>query len=49
MELQLATALFFRAFLEVRMSSHEGICNDDMELRSFFLAAPKGHRCLVKA
>ncbi|PYH73427.1 cytochrome P450 [Aspergillus vadensis CBS 113365] len=48
-ELRLATALFFRAFPEVRMSSREGMCDDDMELRSFFLAAPKGHRCLVEA
>lgn len=48
MELRLATALFFRAFPLARVSTREGMCDDDMEMASFFLMVPRGHRCLVE-
>ncbi|KAI9042841.1 cytochrome P450 [Aspergillus affinis] len=47
-ELRLATSLFFRAFPSVKMSTHEGMCDDDMEMASYFLLSPKGHQCLVE-
>lgn len=48
MELRLATALFFRTFPMVRVSTKEGMTEDDMVMKSFFLMAPQGHRCLVE-
>lgn len=48
-ELRLATVLFFRAFPQARISTREGMGEDDMEMKSFFLMAPKGHRCLIEA
>ncbi|KAJ5925136.1 hypothetical protein N7454_007775 [Penicillium verhagenii] len=49
MELRLATALFFRQFPRARISSCEGMSDEDMVMKGFFLMAPRGHRCLVEA
>ncbi|OQE46460.1 hypothetical protein PENCOP_c001G08294 [Penicillium coprophilum] len=48
MELRLATALFFRALPNARPSTKEGMTADDMEMQSFFLMAPQGHRCIIE-
>ncbi len=48
-ELRLATALFFRRFPEARVSEKEGMRDEDMLMKCFFLMAPKGHRCLIEA
>ncbi|KAG7428286.1 2,4-dichlorophenol 6-monooxygenase [Fusarium oxysporum f. sp. raphani] len=48
MELRLATARFFRAFPNACVSSIEGMSQDDMELRAYFLLTPKGGRCLIR-
>jgi len=47
-ELRLATALFFRRFPEARVSTKEGMNDDDMIMKCFFLMAPSGHRCLIE-
>ncbi|KAJ5101426.1 hypothetical protein NUU61_003648 [Penicillium alfredii] len=47
-ELRLATALFFRAFPHARVSTKEGMNDEEMKMKSFFLMAPQGHRCLVE-
>ncbi|KAJ4252348.1 hypothetical protein NW762_010946 [Fusarium torreyae] len=47
MELRLATARFFRAFPNSTVSSLEGMSNDDMEPRAYFLMGTKGGRCLI--
>ncbi|KAE8335348.1 hypothetical protein BDV24DRAFT_144089 [Aspergillus arachidicola] len=49
MELRLATALFFRAFPRARVSAKEGMKDEDMRVESYFLMAPRGHRCLIEA
>ncbi|EYE97982.1 cytochrome P450 [Aspergillus ruber CBS 135680] len=48
MELRLATALFFRTFPQAHVSTKEGMAHEDMEMESYFLMSPKGHRCLVE-
>jgi hypothetical protein len=48
MELRLATARFFRAFPSASVSSLEGMSEEDMELRAYFLLTPKGGRCLIQ-
>ncbi|KAJ5036242.1 hypothetical protein NUH16_004112 [Penicillium rubens] len=48
MELRLATALFFRALPNARPSKKEGMTANDMEMQSFFLMAPQGHRCIIE-
>ncbi|KAL5362114.1 cytochrome P450 [Aspergillus floccosus] len=48
-ELRLATVLFFRAYPQAKISTREGMVEDDMKMKSFFLMAPKGHRCLIEA
>jgi hypothetical protein len=48
MELRLATALFFRASPSARLSTKEAMAASDMEMQSFFLMAPEGHRCLIE-
>lgn len=48
MELRLATALFFRALPDARISTQEGMTAKDMEIEAFFLMAPRGHRCLIE-
>ncbi|KAJ5600833.1 Cytochrome P450 E-class group I [Penicillium hetheringtonii] len=47
-ELRLATALFFRRFPEALVSTKEGMNDDDMIMKCFFLMAPSGHRCLIE-
>ncbi|CAG8893492.1 unnamed protein product [Penicillium egyptiacum] len=49
MELRLATALFFRALPNARPSTKEGMTANEMEMQSFFLMAPQGHRCIIEA
>ncbi|KAJ5152779.1 uncharacterized protein N7482_009257 [Penicillium canariense] len=48
-ELRLATALFFRKFPNAHPSTREGMGEKDMAMKSFFLMAPQGHRCLIEA
>lgn len=48
-ELRLATAMFFRDFPNARLSQKEGVSEEDMAMKSFFLMAPQGHRCLIEA
>lgn len=48
-ELRLATALFFREFPSARPSQKEGMSENDMVMKTFFLMAPQGHRCLIEA
>ncbi|KAJ4396222.1 hypothetical protein N0V93_000441 [Gnomoniopsis smithogilvyi] len=48
LEMRLATARFFRAFPQAKVSNREGMCDDDMEQTLFFLGPPKGKRCLVE-
>lgn len=47
-ELRLGAAFFFRAFPNARISAKEGMSEDDMKQKIFFLMAPKGHRCLIE-
>ncbi|PYI16250.1 cytochrome P450 CYP684A2 [Aspergillus japonicus CBS 114.51] len=47
-ELRLATAMFFRRFPQARVSSRYGMSEADMVMETFFLMAPKGHRCLIE-
>ncbi|RAK80786.1 cytochrome P450 [Aspergillus fijiensis CBS 313.89] len=47
-ELRLATAMFFRRFPQARVSSRHGMSEADMVMETFFLMAPKGHRCLIE-
>jgi hypothetical protein len=49
MELRLATARFFLEFPDAKVSKLEGMSDDDMEQVSYFLAFPKGKRCLIQA
>ncbi|KAJ5454167.1 uncharacterized protein N7458_005123 [Penicillium daleae] len=48
-ELRLGTALFFRKFPNAHPSATEGMTERDMDMKSFFLMAPQGHRCLIEA
>ncbi|PHH75687.1 hypothetical protein CDD80_2176 [Ophiocordyceps camponoti-rufipedis] len=48
-ELRLMTASFFLAFPDARMSSLEGMSDEDMGERNFFVMAPRGRRCLMEA
>jgi cytochrome P450 len=48
-ELRLGTALFFRKFPNAHPSAKEGMTERDMDMKSFFLMAPQGHRCLIEA
>lgn len=48
MELRLATALFFTRFPDSQPSTLEGMCEDDMKQRQYFLMAPDGKRCLME-
>ncbi|KAJ5087693.1 hypothetical protein N7456_011309 [Penicillium angulare] len=47
-ELRLATALFFSRFPNASISTKDGMCEEDMIMKAFFLMAPQGHRCLVQ-
>ncbi|KAK7211161.1 hypothetical protein V2G26_018339 [Clonostachys chloroleuca] len=48
MELRLATARFFLAFPEVSVSAKEGMADEDMVAKVFFLLFPQGKRCLLE-
>ncbi|KAJ9486076.1 hypothetical protein VN97_g7272 [Penicillium thymicola] len=48
MELRLGSALFFREFPNAQRSNKEQMTEKDMEMQSFLLMAPKGHRCLIE-
>lgn len=48
LELRLASARFFRAFPNAKVSALEGMCDGDMEQITYFLAPPKGKRCLIE-
>ncbi|CAI7597370.1 unnamed protein product [Penicillium crustosum] len=48
MELRLGSVLFFREFPNAQRSDKEEMSAKDMEMQSFFLMAPKGHRCLIE-
>ncbi|KAJ5691987.1 hypothetical protein N7462_001410 [Penicillium macrosclerotiorum] len=48
-ELRLASAFFFREYSHARPSDKEGMTDEDMTMKSFFLMAPQGHRCLIEA
>lgn len=48
MEMRLAVAHFFRNYPKAKMSEKEGMKDEDMEARMYFLVSPRGHRCLVK-
>jgi hypothetical protein len=48
-ELRLGAALFFRKFPYAHPSTKEGMSEEDMVMKSFFLMAPQGHRCLIEA
>lgn len=47
-ELRLAVARFFRTFPHAKVSTREGFTDDDMYQMLFFLAPPKGKRCLIE-
>jgi hypothetical protein len=49
MELRLATAMFFRAFPDANITELEGMSDEDMQPKLYFLLSPKGKRCLVQA
>ncbi|KAH8889042.1 cytochrome P450 [Thozetella sp. PMI_491] len=48
-ELRLATALFFRAFPSAKISTKDGMCDEDMTPEIYFLLTPKKKRCLVES
>ncbi|POR31859.1 Cytochrome P450 [Tolypocladium paradoxum] len=48
-ELRLATARFYLAFPDAKVSGLEGMMDDDMTNVIHFLLVPKGKRCLVQA
>lgn len=48
MDLLLMTALIFKTFPDVLVSSQDGMSDGDMEELTTFLLVPKGHRCLVE-
>ncbi|GAB1315575.1 hypothetical protein MFIFM68171_05785 [Madurella fahalii] len=49
MELRLAAAQFFRAFPDAKISGLEGMSDEDMEQKIYFLSMPKGRRCLIES
>ncbi|QKX64101.1 uncharacterized protein TRUGW13939_11274 [Talaromyces rugulosus] len=48
MELLLATTLFFRKFPDARVSTKEGMCDEDMGVKAYLLVSPKSRRCLIE-
>lgn len=46
-ELRLGVARFFKAFPNAKVSTLEGMTEEDMTPGLFFLSAPQGHRCLI--
>ena len=49
MELRLGIAHFFQAFPHARVSTSEGMSDDDMKQALHFLSNPQHHRCLIEA
>ncbi|KAI0508831.1 cytochrome P450 [Xylaria bambusicola] len=47
-ELRLGVARFFKKFPNAKMSSLEGMTDEDMVPKLFFLINPQGHRCLME-
>ncbi|KAI0856087.1 cytochrome P450 [Xylaria cubensis] len=47
-ELRLGVARFFKAFPNARRSTREGMSDEDMVPKTYFLATPQGHRCLME-
>jgi len=47
MEMRLAVAHFFRMFPTAKVSEREGMCDEDMAQKIYFLVSPRGHRCLI--
>ncbi|KAH7016446.1 cytochrome protein [Microdochium trichocladiopsis] len=48
-EIRLGVARFFREFPHAKISTREGMSDDDMKEVVFFLLSPKGKRCLIEA
>ncbi|KAH8678543.1 cytochrome P450 [Xylariales sp. PMI_506] len=48
LELRLATAIFFHRFPSAEVSCLEGMTDEDMVPKMFFLLQPKGKRCLIQ-
>ncbi|KAG6354950.1 hypothetical protein INS49_004031 [Diaporthe citri] len=48
LELRLAVARFFTEFPGAKVSRLDGMCDDDMEPKIFFMMAPKNKRCLIE-
>ncbi|KAJ2985423.1 hypothetical protein NUW58_g5537 [Xylaria curta] len=47
-ELRLGTARFFKKFPNAKISTREGMSDADMLPNLYFLANPRGHRCLIE-
>ncbi|KAM3533911.1 hypothetical protein MY4038_002789 [Beauveria bassiana] len=47
-ELRMGIARFFLTFPNARVSTREGMSDDDMIESSYFIMSPKGHRCLIE-
>ncbi|KUI55449.1 hypothetical protein VP1G_02774 [Cytospora mali] len=48
LELRLGTARFFRLYPNAKISTLEGMSDEDMEQKLFFLSPPKNKRCLIE-
>lgn len=48
-EIRLAVARFFLRFPDAKVSSLEGMSDEDMMTKTFFLLSPAGDRCLIQA
>lgn len=48
LELRLAVARFFSEFPAAKMSALDGMCDEDMEPKIFFMIAPRNKRCLIE-
>ncbi|KJZ79610.1 hypothetical protein HIM_01079 [Hirsutella minnesotensis 3608] len=48
-EMRFAVARFFLEFPDARVSSREGMSDDDMCETNYFVMSPKGKRCLVES
>lgn len=49
MELRMATARFFLTFPHAQVSNLEGMSDQDMVPKIYFLLSPSGGKCLVKS
>ncbi|KXJ93702.1 cytochrome P450 [Microdochium bolleyi] len=48
MEIRLATARFFLQYPDAKVSTADGMSDADMEQIAFFMAFPRGKRCLIQ-